>query len=149
MLQLPLGKGIEKIALVLPGVQGLFQKPASRLAAIHPSIVSGGHVEEARRFRRLQQPGEFQAAIALHAGVWSTAGLVYPDKRVYDAGPEFLNQVQRREGDPQALAYGPGVGDVLSAISGQQLHGDPLAAEALRQRQMGRHRAIHPAAHGN
>ncbi len=115
--QLPLAQGIEEIALVLPGVQGLFQKPAARLRVpVHPGVMPGSHVIEPRRLRRLHQPGELHAAVAVHTGIGGPSGLVDLDKFLNHGLLKLPGQLHRRKGNAQLPADGLRVGGVPAIV---------------------------------
>ena len=148
--QLPLRQGIEKIALILSGIQGLFQEPAARpRVPAHPGIVPGGHVKKTRRLRRLQQPGKLHTAVAVHTGIGGSSRLIDPDKSFNDGLLKFPDQVQLHERNAKPPADGLRVGGVSPAVRAQQPHGSPLTVEAPGLHEIGRRRAVHTAAHGN
>ena len=60
MADLRLGKGVEKITLILGFVGSLIQKVAARFGVVgDPGVVAGDHIMAAKTLGGIQKTGEF------------------------------------------------------------------------------------------
>ena len=84
--------------------------------------------------------------------VGGAARFVDLDEIIYDTAAEDLPHVVGLVGDAQLFADGAGIGHVLGVprlpLGAVQGHGGSRDVVALLQKQVGRHRGVHTAAHG-
>ena len=121
--ELPLGEGIEEIALILFPVLPPQELPAAggRLP-VHPGVVPGGDAGNVQLIRPAQQRVKLDGPVALHAGIGRASGAVALHKLVHDAAPELLSEVKDIVIDSQAAGRAPGV---LHRLQGCLLYTSP------------------------
>ena len=82
--KLPLGQGVEHIALVLVLIQALFQQPAARgFIPFHPGVVACGHIGVADLLPPAHELLKLDIPVAVHAGVGGFPMLVGGGKPVH------------------------------------------------------------------
>ena len=106
MGKLPLGQGIEHVALIFVLIQPGFQKnPPRSLVPLHPGIVACSHLVKARFRRPPEQLSKLDVPVAVDAGVRGFSLAIGVYKAVYHLFPEILLEVEHIKGNPQAGAH--------------------------------------------
>ena len=115
--QLLLGQHIEHVALVLAGVQGLFQEKAA-VFLFDAGIVAGDDGVAAHEGRPVIEPPEFQIAVAVDAGIGGPALLVGVSKAVHHLAAELVGKVENVVGNPQPKCHAAGILHILQRAAG-------------------------------
>ena len=151
----------QHIALIFFDMARFFQQPATRVGVlVDAGVMPRGQIIQPLLPCVLQQPAEFHRAVADNAGVGRAACLVGGDKIAYNVFAEFGGVIQHHKGHTQPLCNGGGVLRILGRTAGLQTlrtrflvlvqaHHGTLTAVACLLHQVGCHRAVHAATHGN
>ena len=154
--QLVLTQLVEDVALILAPVPAPEEMVfAGGFVKLHPGVVPGGQVIVSQQQRPLQQRAEFQAAVAVDAGIGGAPGAVFGHEVVHHIPGEPLRLVENVEFHTQAVGHAPGIGGIVGGAAGalhlaviQAQHGAVAAVALLAQQQSGGG-AVHPAGHGH
>ncbi len=149
--QLLLIQPVQKIALVLVGVQGSQQLQCARMTA-HPGVVTGGNAVGTQCHGMVQKGAKLDVLIAQHiriGGEALTQGLQTGREHLFLIG---LGQVGGVYGDAQGGRHTVGILCIQAGLLTATpirflpvLHVDGLHAQALLLQQPCRHGGIHPA----
>ena len=112
--QLILRQHVQNVALVLVGVQGLFQQPAAGVRVLlYAGIVAGHNVIQAVLPRKVQHLVKLHRAVAVDAGVRCAARLVGGNELTDDFLAKFLSIVHDLEGNVQLECHIGGILHIL------------------------------------
>ena len=151
-----LGELVEDVALILAAVA----PPQETIffcvfIEIHAGVVAGGQIVVPQQQRPLQKSAEFQAAVAVDAGVGSAAGAVFGNEVIHYVAGKALRFIEHIKLHAQSVGHAAGVGGVIGRAAGalhlagiQPQHGAVAGIALLHEQQRGGG-AIHPAGHGH
>ena len=122
--------------------------------------MAGREVIKSVFLRPGEQAAEFQAAVAVNAGIRGMAVQVFLHEMIHDFFAKAFHQVQGKISDPDPFRHSPGVIHIFYAAAAVLLlkpdsgiiiktHGTARDLIALLFQKPGRDRRIHAAAHSN
>ena len=136
--QLVLRQLIQHIALILPPVPAPQQPVQPRLRIVaHTGIVARSQIVVAQHQRPLQQRSEFQAPVAVDAGIGGVTGAVFRHEVVHDVPCKPFRLIEYIELHPQPIGHAAGIVGIVSGAAGTlhlaavQLQHGPVAGVAL------------------
>ena len=140
----------QKIGLVLLFVGSLAQQiPAVFRMNAHAGVMSRCDAVITQFPGAVQKPAELQMPVTLNAGVGGQSTLITVNKVIYNLTAKSVFCVQNMKLHAHPLRHSPGVLLCAGCACVPQIHDGTAAGEAFLLHQMGCHRAVHTAAHGD
>ena len=117
VLELLVGEHAEHVGLVLRPVGGAVQFAVAVFGGDDAGVVAGHHGVEAEGEGTLEERGELDLFVAVHAGVGGSSGFVFGDEVVDHVFFEAFGEVPDEEGDAQLGADAAGIHGVFEGAA--------------------------------
>ena len=156
--QLLLTKVTQHIALILCLICRLFEVKAPASVLLDAGVMPGREPVAVQLLRPVQQPVEFEIAVAVDAGVWRPSGEIARGKRRHHLRGKGILKIEHIKRDAEPPCHGAGVLGILLCTAASpagvarrviQPHHRPDGGVAAVHDAFCRHAAVHAAAHGD